>query len=875
MKKLLFVYLIILYCAPLVLAQNSAGVKGKVLDPAGAAIVDAEITLTNAGTSAAVHAMSDASGDFEISGLPTGTYTLDVSKTGFGPFHRDNLQLSAGQMTTSNVAMTLKSVSESLTVNETELPGATLEPSQEQVFLSDQTVRVLDRKQMDVAGPVAGAAQIIALTPGANVSGYGNTGATKYTVTLNGINQGWGGYGGFTGGGSLGITLDGVPIVDPATSLWQSPTLPEMGMFQNVNVTYGPGAPNERWYTNIGGSVEFTPTQPSNQAHGDVTLTYGSYNQKDLVFNLGSGVYRGWSTVFSGGGDIGNDFRVGYGDNFGNPSKDWALYNKTIKTYHQDSFAIGSYFAHAGGYRAQVIPLTPIQGITVNGQPTGALYSEQTSGYYSSLPYDNYNKYDTNEMGLIDARENIHVDDSTTIENMSWYMHIGRSHYRTQDVYSLGPQQDEYNDPHTNTIGDQISMTKHYLFNTFSVGGYFLHSLYNSRNNFYNPADGGDPFNHILNAGGKVRSSYFNQDDYALFFQDTIHPISFLYITPGIRYVDFQTGYSTGVFQDFTLAPGAVLSTSCAYTNSPNPIGVPSSSLVKNQGACPDAIENRSGFEPSFDVSLRANSWLTFYGNFQEELRAPAMGGGGGLFQAVDPASYHLSRGEYTQAGFKTHFEGSGWRNGLLFGADYFHAYYGSQEIDVALANGDTISGSGASMYQGVNFFFDEDPIKNLHVFFNGNFETAKYTTYQTSLVPPITTYSGLPVPYVPSSLFNLGAYYSFKLTRNLSIEPMASYQFVGSQHLFDNNGAIDVPGSNGPLPSTQTMPSYGTLNLSIRAPYKFMEFQFTALNVLNKQYNEYEYISAGSYFSTPTAGYILAYPASPFTAYGGIKFHF
>ncbi len=596
-------------------------------------------------------------------------------------------------------------------------------------------------------------------------------------------------------------------------------------MFQNVNVTYGPGAPDERWYTNIGGSVEFTPVQPSNKAHGDITLTYGSYNQKNLVFNLASGVYHGWSTVFSGGGDMGDDFRAGYGDNFGNPSKDWALYNKTIKTYHQDSFEIGGYFAHAGGYRAQVIPLAPIQGITVNGQPTGTLYSEQTSGYYSSLPYDNYNKYDTNEMGLVYARENIHVDDSTSIENMSWYMHIGRSHYRTQDVYSLGPQQDEYNDPHTNTIGDQISLTKHYLFNTFAVGGYFLHALYNSRNNFYNPADGGDPFDHILNAGGKVRSSYFNQDDYALFFQDTFHPISFLYITPGIRYVDFQTGYSTGVFQDFTLAPGAVLSTSCAYTNSLNPVGVPSSSLVKNQGDCPDAIENRSGFEPSFDVSVRANSWLTFYGNFQEELRAPAMGGGGGLFQSVDPASYHLSRGEYTQSGFKTHFEGSGWRNGLLFGADYFHAYYGSQEIDIGLANGDTDLRERRLVVPGPKLLFRRGPNQESARLFEWQHRDRQVHDIPNQSRPTITTYSGSPVPYVPNSIVQSGAYYSFKLTRNLSVEPMAAFQFVGSAAPVRQQGAIDVPGSNGPIPSNQTMPAYGTLNLSIRAPYGSWNF--------------------------------------------------
>ncbi len=63
---------------------------------------------------------------------------------------------------------------------------------------------------MDLVGPVAGAAQVVSTAPGVNVTGYGNTGATKYTVTLNGINQSWG-FGGFTTGGALGVTFDAFP----------------------------------------------------------------------------------------------------------------------------------------------------------------------------------------------------------------------------------------------------------------------------------------------------------------------------------------------------------------------------------------------------------------------------------------------------------------------------------------------------------------------------------------------------------------------------------------------------------------------------------------------------------------------------------------
>ena len=78
-------------------------------------------------------------------------------------------------------------------------------PSREDVLLMPQTVRVLDRKQLDAAGPVAGGAQMLQYTPGANVMGYGQTGATKYTVILNGLQQGWAGEAtSFIGVGSLG-----------------------------------------------------------------------------------------------------------------------------------------------------------------------------------------------------------------------------------------------------------------------------------------------------------------------------------------------------------------------------------------------------------------------------------------------------------------------------------------------------------------------------------------------------------------------------------------------------------------------------------------------------------------------------------------------
>lgn len=847
----------------------ASGLVGRVLDPSGAAVSGATVIATNKVTHAQVSAATDTTGMYTVSGLVAGTYSVDISRSGFSTLHKSAISIGADQFLTLDGSLSLSSASQSITV-QAMVSGATQTPTQEQVFKSDQSIRVLDRKQMDVVGPLAGAAQIISLTPGANVTGYGNTGATKYTVTINGINQGWGGYGGFTGGGSLGVTFDGVPIVDPATGLWQSPTIPQTQMIQSTSVTYGPGDPASRWYTNVGGAVEFTPVQPTVQPHADASVTYGSYNQKNLEFNLDSGYYHGWSTDLSFGGGSGNDFRRSP-DGFNNPSKDFAIFSKTAKTFGDGSFEFGGYYAHSGGYRSQVIPVAANPGITVDGQPGSQQYSQATSGFYSTLPYSSYNKYDTNDMALIYGRQSLRLDPTTTLQNLAWFMRIDRTHYRINDVYSEGPQLREWNDPHTNTVGDKISLTKQLPRNTITVDAYYIHALYNSRNNFYNPDNGGSKT--VANIGGKIRSSYFNQDDFAVSAQDTIRLMNNkVVITPGLRFNGFTTQFSDQAQQDFSFAQGVVLGTTCRYTtvNAADQI----KGNLNDQGACPSARENRTGFEPSGSATIAATPWLQLYGGYLESLKSPQVGGGGGLFQSVDPTSYHLARQRYYQVGLKTHAEGQGLLNSFILGAAYFHQNYANQEIDIGLANGNTISSNGTSSYHGVNAFIDDDPIANLHMFLNASLERAVYTSYVIAVNADGSSgksYNGSSVPYVPSTLVNFGAYYQFKPSAAVTIQPTASFQFTGIQHLFDNSVGA---------PSGQVMPSFGTLNLGVTTPFHHFDLNVAALNVLNNSYNEYEYLSSGSYFgtsgnTTDAAGYTLAYPGSPATVYGGVNLHF
>ncbi|HQT87232.1 MAG TPA: TonB-dependent receptor [Acidiphilium sp.] len=750
------------------------------------------------------------------------------------------------------------------------LPGTVVAPSQKKIFHSSTTTRVLNRQIMDAAGPVAGSAQILSYAPGVNVTGYGNSGSTKYTITLDGVTQGWGGYGGFTGDGAIGVTLNNIPVVDPGSALFQSNMIPQTAMISSTAVTYGPGEPVNRWYNNIGGGIEYSLIQPTAKPGGDINLTYGSYGQKNIEFDFRTGLYHGWSTVIAGGAGDGNSFRTA-SDGFKSPNENYSIYAETVKNFAAGNIAFGGYFARSQGYRVPVIPTTAQPGVTITGnpgQPGSTLYSQQTSGFNSALPFNTYEKDDTDALWMVYGKENIHLDSATTLHNLTYYENFTRVHSRITDLYNTGSQQDEYNNPYTNVFGDKLWLTEKLPFNTVNFGGYYLHTTYNSRNNFYNPADGGNK--GVVNIGGKIRSSYFNIDDFALFAQDDIHPISALHIVPGVRFVSFQTTYSNNSLQDFGFAPGVVLSTHCPLT------GTSFKGNVNDQGASCGASESRNGVEPSLSANLQVLPWMSVYGSYAEALRSPPVGGGGGLFQAVDPTSYHLELGQEFQAGAKFHVHNNGFLHHFLAGVSYFHLRYSKQSLKYTLANGNTIEANGSSLYKGVNAFVDDNPIYNLFVYGNVSYVNATYQTYVTGAgaTKPGTSYAGRTVPYVPTTSFNIGAYYNY-LVGDTLLEPRAWYQYTGTENLFNN-----VTGA----PSRQTMPGYGTINLSFKVavplqiPYagkKNIDFKLTALNVANNRYNEYEYISSGGYFGTANGGYLLAYPGAPFSIYGSIGMHF
>jgi len=109
--------LLALLAATLSFAQQITGsITGTVMDPAGAAVANAQVKLTNTGTGAVENAITDESGNFRFLLLPPGTYSLEASAPGFKLFRRDGIIVEVDRSLAVPVALQIGQVTETVEV---------------------------------------------------------------------------------------------------------------------------------------------------------------------------------------------------------------------------------------------------------------------------------------------------------------------------------------------------------------------------------------------------------------------------------------------------------------------------------------------------------------------------------------------------------------------------------------------------------------------------------------------------------------------------------------------------------------------------------------------------------------------------------------
>src|SRR5262249_45452965 len=123
MKKSLassfLVFLVLLYLASGSSAQTVQGViTGTVTDPSGAAVPNATVTITNAGTAIYQSATTGTDGTYRFSLVPPGNYVIEVKASNFKVVRTSGIVVEASQVVPFNVKLELGTSSQVVEVTE-------------------------------------------------------------------------------------------------------------------------------------------------------------------------------------------------------------------------------------------------------------------------------------------------------------------------------------------------------------------------------------------------------------------------------------------------------------------------------------------------------------------------------------------------------------------------------------------------------------------------------------------------------------------------------------------------------------------------------------------------------------------------------------
>ena len=165
----LFVSLVGLFlCASLAHAQAVAGnISGTVTDASGAAIVGAQVVVTNTGTGVALTTTSNEQGRYNAPDLVVGTYQVQATKSGFQTVVQANITLTVGSQLVVNLSLPVGRVQETVTV----------ESAVSQVETQSTAISSLVSSEQMTELPLNGRnfEQLLNLAPGITPAGTGTT----------------------------------------------------------------------------------------------------------------------------------------------------------------------------------------------------------------------------------------------------------------------------------------------------------------------------------------------------------------------------------------------------------------------------------------------------------------------------------------------------------------------------------------------------------------------------------------------------------------------------------------------------------------------------------------------------------------------------
>jgi hypothetical protein len=244
---------------------NAGTIEGSVVDPSGAAVPKADVTVHNAITGHSQSSLTDANGTFRLSNIPFNPYHLEITKSGFNALAQD-------VSVRSSVPVQLKLT---LTVGGSK-QSVTVEGAGADMIEVDPTAHVdVDRNlilKLPVSDPGAGLSQAIVYSTG-GVAADGN----GFFHPLGDHAQ-------------VSFVIDGQPISDQQSKVF-STQLPTSAVQSMELVT---GSPEAQFgdKTSLIANITTRSGLGAARAFGNVDATYGSFGTAGGSVGLGFGTAR-------------------------------------------------------------------------------------------------------------------------------------------------------------------------------------------------------------------------------------------------------------------------------------------------------------------------------------------------------------------------------------------------------------------------------------------------------------------------------------------------------------------------------------------------------------------------------------------------------
>jgi hypothetical protein len=186
-------------CAIASLAQVEQGsFVGQVTDPQGAVIAGARVKLTNTGTNIVQNAVTNSTGSYVITPVPTGQYILSVSASGFATTSTSSIEVQVGQTVREDLKLNIGTSTQTIEVT-TAAPLLSTD--------SATVGQVITNKQL-TGLPLNGRGfyQLAELTPGASLQpATGNSLAIRPEIVNGNVISG-------IRGSATSFLLDGVDV---------------------------------------------------------------------------------------------------------------------------------------------------------------------------------------------------------------------------------------------------------------------------------------------------------------------------------------------------------------------------------------------------------------------------------------------------------------------------------------------------------------------------------------------------------------------------------------------------------------------------------------------------------------------------------------